>query len=102
MAVIRFFASGCRRRHNFLAQQQRAAVRTFDPGNLPFSCCSGGPGIVPVAAEAGSTAPAQLVLPVAMGLPMHSCPPHVSSPPRLLACFFAAFATAVILSGIPD
>ena len=96
MAAIRFFAFGCCLHHNFLARQQRAAERTFDPGNLPFSCCSGCPGIVPVAA------PAQLVLLVAMGLPMHSYPPHVSSLPRLLACFSAAFATAVILSGILD
>jgi hypothetical protein len=36
-----------------------------------------------------------------LGLPTHSYPPHVSSPPKLLACFTAAFATKVNLAGIP-
>ena len=99
MAAIRFFASGCRWHQSFLAQQQLAANHTFDPGNLPSFCCSGYPG---TAVEAGLTVPAQLVLPVALGLPVRSYPPHVSFLPRLLACFSAAFATAVILSGILD
>jgi hypothetical protein len=37
-----------------------------------------------------------------VGLPMHSFPPLASFQPMCLACFSAAFATAVILSGIPD
>ena len=102
MAAIRFFAFGCRQHHNFLTQQQRAAEHTFDPGNLPFFCCSGCPGIVPVAAEAGLTAPAQLVPPVALGLPSHSFPPLASFLPMCLAYSSAAFATVVIPSGILD
>ena len=97
MAAIQFSASGYRWHQSFLAQQQLAAERTFDPGNLPFFCCSGCPGIVPGAAEAGLIAPAQVALPAALGLPTHSYPPCVSFPPALSACSAAAFATAVNL-----
>ena len=97
MAAIRFSASGCRWHQSFLAQQQLAAERTFDPGNLPIFCCSGCPGIVPGAAEAGLTVPAQVALPAALGLPTHSYPPHVSSLPTLSACCAATFATTVNL-----
>ena len=99
MAVIRFSVSDCRWRHNFLARQQLAVVRIFDPENLPFFCCSGYPGI---AVEADLSAPVQLALLVALGLPMHSYLPHVSFPLRLWACFSAAFATKETHSGILD
>ena len=97
MAANRFSASGCRWHQSFLAQQQLAADRTSDLGNLPFFCCSGYPGI---AAEAGLIILAHLVSPVALGLPTHSFPPHASFPPTLLACSSAAFATKVNLVGI--
>ena len=96
MAVIRFFASGFHWRRNYPAPRLLVA-RTFYPENLPFSCCAGFPGFALGAAEVGLIVPAQLVPLVAMGLPMRSYQPHVSSPPELPACSAAAFATTVNL-----
>ena len=100
MAAIRFSASGFRRGRNLPAPRLLAVDHTFDPGNLPFFCYAGYPGVD--LAGVGLTAPVQLAQPVAVGLPMHSFPPLASFQPMCLACFSAAFATVVILSGIPD
>jgi hypothetical protein len=100
MAAIRFFASGFHWRQSYPAQQQLAADRTFDPENLPFSYYAGYPGTD--LGVAGLFVLALPALPAALGLPMHSYPPHVSSLLGLWACFSTAFATKVILSGILD
>ena len=91
MAAIRFFASGFRRHQNYHAPRQLAAGHTSDPETLPFFCYAGCPGIDHGAV--GLLAPVQLEPPVALGLPMHSYLPHVSSLPTLPACSSAAFAT---------
>ena len=91
MAAIRFFASGFRWRRNYPAPRLLAADHTSDPENLPFFCCAGCPGID--LGAVGSFAPVQLEPPVALGLPMRSYLPHVSSLPKLPACSSAAFAT---------
>ena len=95
MAAIRFFASGFRRRRSYPAPRQLAADHTSDPENLPFFCYAGCPGIDHGAV--GLLAPVQLEPPVALGLPMRSYLPHVSSLPKLPACSSAVFATEVNL-----
>ena len=95
MAAIRFFASGFRWRRNYPAPRLLAADHTSDPGNLPFFCYAGCPGIV--LGAVGSFVLVQLEPPVALGLPMRSYLPHVSFLPKLPACFSAAFATVVNL-----
>jgi hypothetical protein len=97
MAAIRFFAFGFRWRWNFPAPRLLAVDHTFDPETLPFVCFAGCPGMALGVAVVGLFAPAQLVLPVALGLPMRSYLPHVSSLPTLPACSVAAFATTVNL-----
>ena len=100
MAAIQFSASGFRRGQNSPAPRLLAADHTFGPESLPFFCCAGYPGVD--LAGVGLIAPVQLALPVALGLPTHSFPPPASFQPMCLACFSVAFATAEILSGIPD
>ena len=95
MAAIQFFASGFRWRRNYPAPRLLAADHTSDPENLPFFCCAGCAGIDLDAV--GSFVPVQLEPPVALGLPMRSYLPHVSSLSKLPACFSAAFATVVNL-----
>ena len=95
MAAIRFFASGFRRHQNYPAPRLLAAGHTSDPENLPFFCYAGCPGIDHGAV--GLLAPVQLEPPVALGLPMRSYLLHVSSLPKLPACFFVPFATVVNL-----
>ena len=91
MAAIRFSASGYRWRQSYPLPRPLAAGHTSDPENLPFFCCAGCPGID--LGAVGSFAPVQLEPPVALGLPMRSYLPHVSSLPTLPACSSAAFAT---------
>jgi hypothetical protein len=94
-AAILFFVSGFRWRRNDPAPRPLVADHTFDPKNLSFFCCVGYPGSY--LGVAGSIVLARPEPLVALGLPMRTYLLHVSFLPKSLACFSAAFATAVNL-----
>ena len=96
MADFRSFAFGSCQLPDCFAQRLLAAFHIFYPESLPFFCygdCSGidlgEPGILVVD---------HLRLPAALDLPTHSYQQPGSFQPKWPACFFATFATTVILS----